>query len=141
MKMKDYLENAYRINQRIDSKFEQLRYYQGLSTKVNSTISGMPSGASRNVHRMENIYVMIGDLEKEIHDDIVNLLNLKKSIRTLIESLDNREYQLVLELRYQCMKTWEQIAVDLGYNARHVRRLKDEAVEELEKKHKEEIAA
>lgn len=37
----------------------------------------------------------------------------------------NKAHEYFLELRYLCMKTWEQIGVDLGYNVRHVRRLRD----------------
>jgi len=45
--------------------------------------------------------------------------------------VDNTEHQTLLELRYLCFKTWEQIAVDMGYNVRHVYRLHDEAIENI----------
>jgi len=53
---------------------------------------------------------------------------LKREIVKVIKTVDNIEYQTLLELRYLCFKTWEQIAVDMGYNVRHVYRVHDLAV-------------
>lgn len=133
MNIKEYFENAYRIDHRIDCKFEQIASYNALATRATSTISGLPGGGTKNVHRMENIIIKIADLEKEISVQIEELVEIKTNITHLIERLDKPEYQLVMELRYLCMKSWEQISVELGYNNRHVRRMRDEAVCELDK--------
>jgi DNA-directed RNA polymerase specialized sigma subunit len=71
------------------------------------------------------------DLQAEINHDIDRLVDLKREMVKLIKAVDNTEYQTLLELRYLCFKTWEQIAVDMGYNVRHVYRLHDEAVESI----------
>lgn len=133
MNIKEYFENAYRIDHRINSKFEQLASYNALATRASSTLSGLPGGGTKNVHRMENIIIKIADLEKEICEQIEELVVIKTNITHMIEKLDKPEQRLVLELRYLCMKSWEQISVELGYNNRHVRRMRDEAVCELEK--------
>ena len=41
------------------------------------------------------------------------------------------EYQLVLELRYLCFKSWEEIALQMGYDVRHVFRLHGEALKAI----------
>ena len=71
------------------------------------------------------------DLQTEINYDIQKLVDLKREMVRVIKAVDNTEYQTLLELRYLCFKTWEQIAVDLGYNVRHVYRMHDEAVESI----------
>ena len=81
---------------------------------------------------MENIIVKIADIENEINEDIEQLIDLKTNITHMIKKLDKHEYQLILEMRYLCMKQWEQISVEMGYNIRHVRRMRDEAIQELE---------
>ena len=73
----------------------------------------------------------VADLQNEVQEELEQLIDMKVEITHLINKLENREQQLILEQRYLCMKTWEQIAVDLGYNARHIRRLRDEAIEKL----------
>lgn len=133
MKIKEYLENAYRINHRISSKFEQIDSYNALATKATSTLSASSGGGTKDIHRMENIIVKIADLKSEIGEQIENLIEMQTTITHMIAELDNPEYQLVLELRYLNMKSWEQISVELGYNSRHARRMRDEAVCELER--------
>ena len=130
MDMKEYLGQAYRIDQRINSKMEQILSLRELSTKAGSTISDMPGG-SRNLHRMESIICKMADLEADIHDDIVNLIDLKAEITKLITGIENKEHQTLLELRYLCYKTWEQIAVEMGYNVRHVYRLHENAIAQI----------
>ena len=80
---------------------------------------------------MADAVAKIVDLQAEINRDIDRLVDLKREMVRLIKAVDNTEYQTLLELRYLCFKTWEQIAVDMGYNVRHVYRLHDEAVENI----------
>lgn len=42
MKIKEYLGQAYRIDNRINSKLEQISSLHDLATKATSTISDMP---------------------------------------------------------------------------------------------------
>ena len=61
----------------------------------------------------------------------ITIVDLKRDMVSIIKAVQNTEYQTLLELRYLCFKTWEQIAVAMGYNLRHVYRLHDEAVESI----------
>lgn len=131
MKIKEYLGQAYRIDHRINSKLEQISSLHDLATKATSTISDMPGSATRNIHRMEDIIVKIMDLEEEVNKDIDALVDLKMDITHLIKLVDNHEYQIILEQRYLCFKTWEQISVDMGYSIQHTFRLHDKALKEV----------
>lgn len=131
MKIKEYLGQAYRIDNRINSKLEQISSLHDLATKATSTISDMPRAATRNIHRMEDIIVKIMDLEEEVNKDIDALVDLKMDITHLIKLVDNHEYQIILEQRYLCFKTWEQISVDMGYSIQHTFRLHDKALKEI----------
>lgn len=123
-----YLEQAYRIDQRINSKIEQEASLHNLATKANSTQTDMPGSPSRNIHRMEDIIVKIVDLENEINQDIDMLVDLKTEIMQVIKKVDDLELQTLLEQRYLNFRTWEQIAVDMGYNVRHLYRMHDKAL-------------
>ena len=50
MTTKEYLAQAYRIDQRINSKFEQIVSLRELATKATSTLSDTPPSGSSNVH-------------------------------------------------------------------------------------------
>ena len=131
MDAKEYLSQAYRIDQRINSKLEQVTSLRNLLGKATGTLSGAPKAATPNPHSMEDTICKMVDMENEINDDIDRLVDLKADIMRRVKCVENTEYQTLLELRYLCFKTWEQIAVAMGYNLRHVYRLHDEAVESI----------
>ena len=128
MTAKEYLGQAYRLDQRINSKLEQIRSLNELAAKCTSTITGMPKNPSHSTSMMEEAVGKIVDLQAEIDGDIGQLVDLKRDMVSIIKAVQNTECQTLLELRYLCFKTWEQIAVAMGYNLRHVYRLHDEAV-------------
>ena len=131
MTKKEYLSQAYRLDQRINSKLAQVAVLNDLATKCTTTLSDMPHNPSRGISTMADAVDKIVDLQAEINGDIDVLVDLKRDIVRIIKSVVNTEYQTILELRYLCFKTWEQIAVDMGYNVRHVYRLHDEATEKI----------
>ena len=129
MTAKEYLGQAYRLDQRINSKLEQVLSLRGLTTKATATMSDMPGGGSRNVYKMQDIIAKIVDLEDDINRDIDALVDLKREMVSVIKAVENPEYQPLLELRYLCFKTWEQIAVDMNYSIEYTFRLHKKALE------------
>lgn len=131
MTVKEYLSQAYRIDQRINSKLEQVASLRDLSRKATATLSDMPHNPNKNVHSMEGIIVKIVDLENEINQDIDELVDLKREIVTIIKRIENPVYQTLLELRYLGFKSWEQIAVEMGYSLQHVFRLHERSLKSV----------
>lgn len=127
----NYLGQAYRIDQRINSKLEQISSLRNLATKATSTLTDAPSSPNKNIHSMENVIIKIISLENEINTDIDDLIDLKREIVNLIKCIENPEYQTLLELRYLCFKTWEQIAVYMGYDLRYIHKLHSRALENM----------
>ena len=80
---------------------------------------------------MEDVICRIADLETEINQDIDALVDFKQEMMGVIKAVSNLEYQTLLELRFLCFKTWEQIAVAMDYSIQHIYRLRDKAVKEI----------
>ena len=133
MSTKDYLSQAYRIDQRINSKLAQVMSLRDLLGKATGTLSGAPKAATPNPHSMEEPIAKMVDLENEINEDIDALVDLKAEIMRRIKRVENTEYQTILELRYLCFKRWEEIAVEMGYSLRRLYELHDCALEEISK--------
>jgi hypothetical protein len=131
MTAKTYLGQAYRIDQRINSKIEQITALRGLAAKATSTLSDMPRSPSPNLQPMETIIGKIMELEAEINRDIDALVDLKQEITSVIKRVENIDHQTLLELRYLCFKTYEQIAVEMNYSMRQTFRVHDEALETI----------
>ena len=133
MKAKEFLQKAYRIDQRINSKLEQVTSLRELATKATATLQDSPIKGSRHVHSMEDIIAKMADLETEINQNIIELVELKGEIVSVIQKIDNPEHQTLLELRYLCFKTWEQIAVEMYYSVRNIYKLHDQAMAIVQK--------
>ena len=124
MTAKEYLSQAMYIDQRINSKLEQVMTLRETATKATATLSDMPRSDSPNLQSMENTIVKIVDLENEINRDIDRLVDLKAEVRQLIAALENPEQQLILELRYLCFKQWSAIMEEMGISETSVYRMK-----------------
>ena len=131
MTAKEYLGQAYRLDQRIDAKLEQVANLRALATKATATITDMPRSSSPNLQHMEGTIVKIVDLEQEINEDIDRLVDLKKEITSAIKAVSVPEYQVVLELRYLCYQRWEEIAVSMNYTTANVFLLHGKALREI----------
>lgn len=131
MTAKEYLSQAYRLDKRIDSKIEQLKSLNLLATKCTSTLSDMPKSQSISNSRLEDTVVKIVALQEEINRDIDSLVDLKRDIVRTIKSIQNPEYQIILELRYLCFKTWEEIAVQMNCSIDNVFKIRKNALKSV----------
>jgi hypothetical protein len=130
--VKEYLSQAYRIDQRINSKLEQVQSLRNLAEKASATLSDTPYSGTRNIHHMEDIVHKMVILEEEINADLQNLIDLKHEIVTVIKCVEAPELQTILELRYLCFQSWEEISVALRLDIRWVQRLHSKALNEID---------
>ena len=128
MTAKEYLNQAYRLDQRIRSKQEQISALNDLATSCSASMTGMPRNPNKGGSRMADAVCKIVDLQDSIAADMQELVELKAEIISTIKAVDCIEYQLILEKRYISGKSWPEIAVDLGYKMRHLYKLHDEAL-------------
>lgn len=119
MTTKEYLNQAFRIDQRIESKLEQIESLKTLATKVSSTLSDMPKSPN-NGSRVDEIVVKIITLEDQIKSDVDRLVSLKKEISDVISKVEPVECRLLLEMRYLLFQSWEEIAYKLDCTTRNV---------------------
>ena len=133
MRTNHYMNRAYSIEKAVNNKLTELESLKAIATRVTSTFSPVPPSGTRNTHRQEDILVKIIDLQNEISDDIVLLLAVKREIIDLLKKVDNINYRIILEERYLCYKTWEEIAIHLNYSVQHIYRLHNEALKVIEK--------
>jgi hypothetical protein len=120
MTVKEYLGQAYRLDQRINSKLGQVASLNDLATKATSTLTGMPKNPNRATSTMADAIGKIIDLQAEINRDIDRLVDLKREIVKLVKAVNKPEFQTLLEKRYLCYMSWEQIAVDMNYSIHHL---------------------
>lgn len=123
MTAKEYLSQAFRLDQLINAKIQQVEQLSALAQKATAMISGMPKQSAKS----DGLLVKIIDLQYEIQDNIDELVDLKSEITQAIHSLAG-DHQTILEKRYLLYESWEDIAKDLKYEERQVFRLHGQAL-------------
>lgn len=131
MTEKEFLTLAYRLDQRIHSKQEQITALNDLATSCTASMTGMPHGVNSGGSRMADAVSRIVDLQNEIVADMEALVALKSEIISSINAVPNIEYRLILEKRYINGQPWPEIADDLGYKMRYLYKLHDRAVAQI----------
>lgn len=133
MKVKKYLSQALWLDQRINSKLEQLETLRALVVKVTANLTeAKVSGGNNTKSHIENTIAKIVDLEKEINNDIDRLVDIKAEIMETISRVDDPICQLLLEMRYINGKSWDEVAIALGYSDSGIRKIHGRALKEIE---------
>ena len=96
MNTKEYLQQAFYLDKRINSKLEQVESLNALATKTNSTLSDMPKNPNGETSRLEDTVVKIIDLQEEINKDIDKLVDLKSEITEKISKVKDEGEKSIL---------------------------------------------
>ncbi|HQD36753.1 MAG TPA: DUF1492 domain-containing protein [Thermodesulfovibrio thiophilus] len=133
MTAKQYLRQAYRLNELINSHIKELEQLRLLSTSVPSTDFSKERVQGGNLpgDRISNIIAKIVDLEKQINDEIDRFIDLKKEIHDAIDAVQNPDQQLVLRCRYIEFLTWEKTAEIMNYSIKQIHRIHSAALQNV----------
>ena len=89
MTAKEYLSQARFLDDRINSKIQQISSLNELATKCTATISDMPHSPNSGGSTMADAVCKIVDLQEEINRDIDRLVDLKREIMGVIKAVPN----------------------------------------------------
>lgn len=130
MNSREYLKQAYKLNEKIKDKQERLLSMKELSTSIGAidyakdNVQSSPQGDAAFVKQIAKII----ELEEELHKDLMQMCELQAEISKTIDMVDDVNCSLVLSKRYILMKTWEQIAEEMNYSVSQVQRIHERAL-------------
>lgn len=135
MNAKEYLQQAYRLNELIDSNQRELDQLRALSTSISAVDVSKErvQGGADSHDKIGSIIAKIVDLNDIINDEIDRFVDLKTDIHNKIMLIPDNTEKLVLKYRYIEFETWESIAVELGYTFQWVHVLHKRALKNFEK--------
>ena len=131
MDAKEYLKLAWKVDQQIDDKIEQINILKELSQKTTAVLSGMPGKSTRNVHSREEVITRMMDSEEALNQEVLKLIEIRENVRAAIAGVENVECRMLLEERYLCYHGWNEIAEDMGYSLDNVYKLHRKALKEV----------
>lgn len=129
MTVREYLGQAYRLQQRIRLHQEELGNLRTLAASVGSP--GFEEHYNPNrptdapfVKTLDKIW----EKEKKTNDELCLLLQLRDEIQSVIDQVENMDERLVLTYRYLKGYTWMRIGDELAADERTIRRWHDRAL-------------
>lgn len=123
MTVKEYLRQAYRLDQKINSDLEEMASLREMAASVSSPQFTERVQTSRNTDApFVRCIEKIMDLEHRINQEVDLLVDLKDEIRAVITTVEDTDERMVLKYRYVHNYTWEQIGNELHADSRTVRR-------------------
>jgi DNA-directed RNA polymerase specialized sigma subunit len=130
MTAKQYLRQAYRLNELINSHTKELESLKLLLTSLPGIDFSQEKvqGGKLPCDRTPNIISQIVELENEVKQEIENFITLKKEVHDVINAVTNPNEKLVLRYRYIEFLTWEQTANLMAYSIKQVHRIHSEAL-------------
>ena len=132
MNAKQYLGQAYQLDQRVNLKLQQISALRSLAEKVTSTIKENVVSHTANTTSLQDVIIRLMEVECELNQQIDDLVDLKTDIIQKLNALCNIDYQLVLEKRYLYYMPWHEIAADLQFGLRWVHILHTRALQVLD---------
>lgn len=130
--IKNFLNRHYEISQSIDTKLEQIEELKNLAKKITTGPFTESHASGGYTDRVGRTTARIVDLEREINEEIDRLVDVREEIHGLIYMLSDGTLRVILERHYLLHEGWERIADKLGYSPRHITRLHNRALAELE---------
>ena len=129
MTVKEYLGQAYLLDNRINSDTKELEELRLMSQTISSPGFEEHYNASRNtdapyIHRLEKIFVM----ESKILEEMSLLMAVKQQIRDVISKVEKPEHQMILRYRYIHNMSWPKIGEMLSADGRTVQRWNNKAI-------------
>lgn len=129
MTPKAYLNQAYRLEQRIKLDQDEINTLRALASDVGSP--GFEEHYNPN-HPTDAPFVKtldkIMDYETKVNEELELLLHLKAEIQEVISAVPSVDERLVLTYRYIKNYTWTRIGDELYADERTIRRWHDRAL-------------
>lgn len=119
MTAKQYMNRVRRVDQEIQMLERMIQKTRDSVESITQKYDGDGAQATKNPHKFDRLVELEGLVDQKIQEQ----LTLKAETLLTIGKLKDRRQRMILTEYYLEMKTWEQVAVDIGYSYQHVMRL------------------
>ena len=123
MTAREYLSQAHRLDQRIQSDLAEIARLREMASSISSPGFGERHSPNQPTEApFVRCVLKVMETEEKITGEIEQLMALKEQMRTVIDALPSVDEQMVVRYRYVHGKTWEEIGDELHSAPSSVRR-------------------
>lgn len=109
MNAKEFLRQIKKLDRLIENKLIEIQRWKDIANNTTATLSGERVQSSGNPQKIADAICRYIDLEREINQDIDNLVDTKKDVICVIEQLNATEYDVMHKIYVQHL-TLEDVA-------------------------------
>ena len=106
--------------------------YREMAMQATGRTDAIRVSGTTDRSKVEKYILELWDVHNELQEEIARLMERSRKAERLIEKLADERHRTVLQLRYLCGFTWEEIAEKLHFTLRWIHKLHKEAIEKLE---------
>lgn len=129
MTAKEFLTQAYRIEDRIASLKRQL---EAIYSPKGQTYNNIGGKGSENVSITEQQAIKGSKIKEMLENEIARLEQVQIDVHNAIKGLSNINEQLVLRYKYIERLSWEVISYKMGYCDKQPKRIHGKALEHIQ---------
>ena len=123
MTPKEFLQQAFVAHKEIEVRLEQITNLQALATQTTTVIKAAPGGSNIFRSRVENAVILIQEHTAKLAEEVTRLIEITKKISSAIALVPNVNERAILEYRYLCFFSWQQISAVMKTGVDNVWRL------------------
>lgn len=134
MTTKQYLGQIERLNRMIENKVIEVGQIRSMACNISAPIDKERVQSSSSYDKIGEKVARLVDLENETDELIKSFVEKRKHIISQIDSIDRKEYYLVLTYRYVQFMDFKEIFLKMGISERNMYYYYGQALKEFEKK-------
>jgi len=128
MTAKEFLNRAKTLDRRINVKLDRVTRLRAMTQKITASYDGEQVSHTRNVTSLQDTIIRLMEEEESLNESIDRLVDLKREVSDVLKQINDTDCQLLLELRYLCYRSWEEIAEVMHMHIRTVYRVHGRAL-------------
>lgn len=131
LEVKEYLREVRSQYRYAQVLCERAQRYRDMAMRATGRVDAVRlSGTPRRSKVEDNVLAMV-DVHRELKERVNELMQETRRAEKLICTLSDERYHAVLQLRYLCGLSWEEVAQRLNFSVRWVHKLHGEGLKQL----------
>lgn len=131
MEGKDFLQQYQQVLTDIRNLEAEAKEVENLAMSSTLCIDRERVQSFGRQDRMAELATKVVDIEHQILVERMQALDTLKSVREVIQEIENKNYRRLLYQKYIEDHTWEQIAEEMSYSVKHIYKMHGRALQEV----------
>lgn len=133
MQAREYLRQLKTLDNIINAKLLEKERIRALGEKITPSLTERVQGGDMG-DKVADTVIKLVELDKQIQEDIDKMVDLKKEATENINKIQDSRCRIVLSMYYLSNLTFEEIAENIHYSYRWVRRIHKKGIKEFGRK-------